>query len=34
MLGNYPQVRPLINQAHQASGTQQRALANDAVIDA
>ncbi|WP_230970856.1 NO-inducible flavohemoprotein [Nitrogeniibacter aestuarii] len=28
MLGNYPQVRPLFNQAHQASGTQQRALAN------
>lgn len=28
MLRDYPQVRPLFNQAHQASGTQQRALAN------
>ncbi|MBU6420130.1 MAG: NO-inducible flavohemoprotein [Proteobacteria bacterium] len=28
MLGEYPQVRPLFNQAHQASGTQPRALAN------
>lgn len=28
MLRKYPQVRPLFNQAHQASGTQQRALAN------
>lgn len=28
MLSEYPQVRPLFNQAHQASGAQQRALAN------
>lgn len=28
MLGEYPQVRPLFNQAHQASGEQPRALAN------
>lgn len=28
MLSEYPQVRPLFNQAHQASGTQPRALAN------
>jgi len=28
MLGEYPQVRPLFNQAHQASGSQPRALAN------
>ena len=28
MLGEYPQVRPLFNQAHQASGAQPRALAN------
>ena len=28
MLGEYPQVRPLFNQAHQASGDQPRALAN------
>ena len=28
MLSEYPEVRPLFNQAHQASGTQQRALAN------
>lgn len=28
MLEEYPQVRPLFNQAHQASGAQQRALAN------
>ncbi|OLU35115.1 NO-inducible flavohemoprotein [Pseudomonas sp. PA27(2017)] len=28
MLKEYPQVRPLFNQAHQASGAQQRALAN------
>ena len=27
MLGGYPQVRPLFNQAHQTSGSQQRALA-------
>ena len=28
MLGEYPEVRPLFNQAHQASGDQPRALAN------
>lgn len=28
MLDEYPQVRPLFNQTHQASGSQQRALAN------
>jgi nitric oxide dioxygenase len=28
MLGEYAQVRPLFNQAHQAHGTQPRALAN------
>lgn len=28
MLDGYPQVRPLFNQTHQASGSQQRALAN------
>ena len=28
MLSEYPQVRPLFNQAHQASGDQPRALAN------
>ena len=28
MLGEYPEVRVLFNQAHQASGGQQRALAN------
>lgn len=28
MLAEYPQVRPLFNQAHQASGAQPRALAN------
>lgn len=28
MLGDYPEVRPLFNQAHQASGEQSRALAN------
>ncbi len=28
MLDEYPQVRPLFNQAHQASGVQSRALAN------
>ena len=28
MLGEYPEVRPLFNQAHQASGAQARALAN------
>ncbi|MFG5861320.1 NO-inducible flavohemoprotein [Metapseudomonas lalkuanensis] len=28
MLSEYPEVRPLFNQAHQSSGAQQRALAN------
>lgn len=28
LLDRYPQVRPLFNQAHQASGDQPRALAN------
>src|SRR6187397_1851648 len=28
MLDEYPEVRPLFNQAHQASGAQPRALAN------
>ena len=28
MLGDYPEVRPLFNQTHQASGAQARALAN------
>lgn len=28
MLAEYPEVRPLFNQAHQASGAQPRALAN------
>jgi nitric oxide dioxygenase len=32
MLGEYPQVRPLFNQAHQASGDQQRALANGVLM--
>ncbi|MDE2239071.1 MAG: NO-inducible flavohemoprotein [Rhodospirillales bacterium] len=32
MLGEYPQVRPLFNQAHQASGAQPRALANGVLI--
>lgn len=32
MLGEYPQVRPLFNQAHQASGAQQRALANGVLM--
>ena len=32
MLSEYPQVRPLFNQAHQASGTQQRALANGVLM--
>lgn len=32
MLGEYPQVRPLFNQAHQASGEQQRALANGVLM--
>lgn len=32
MLSEYPQVRPLFNQAHQANGTQQRALANGVLM--
>jgi nitric oxide dioxygenase len=32
MLGEYPQVRPLFNQAHQASGAQPRALANGVLL--
>ena len=32
MLDEYPQVRPLFNQAHQASGAQPRALANGVLI--
>lgn len=32
MLSDYPQVRPLFNQAHQASGTQPRALANGVLM--
>ncbi|MGE8359585.1 NO-inducible flavohemoprotein [Pseudomonas sp.] len=32
MLKEYPQVRPLFNQAHQASGDQQRALANGVLM--
>lgn len=32
MLGEYPQVRPLFNQAHQASGDQPRALANSVLM--
>jgi nitric oxide dioxygenase len=32
MLGDYPQVRPLFNQAHQASGAQPRALANSVLM--
>ncbi|TDV60801.1 NO-inducible flavohemoprotein [Pseudomonas sp. LP_7_YM] len=32
LLGRYPQVRPLFNQAHQASGAQPRALANAVLI--
>ena len=32
MLGEYPEVRPLFNQAHQASGDQPRALANGVLI--
>ena len=30
MLSEHPEVRPLFNQAHQASGDQPRALANGA----
>ncbi|WP_407363028.1 NO-inducible flavohemoprotein [Pseudomonas luteola] len=32
MLNEYPQVRPLFNQAHQASGAQPRALANGVLM--
>lgn len=32
LLGKYPQVRPLFNQAHQASGAQPRALANSLLM--
>jgi len=32
MLGGYPEVRPLFNQAHQASGDQPRALANGVLM--
>lgn len=32
MLAEYPQVRPLFNQAHQASGAQPRALANSVLM--
>jgi len=32
MLSEYPQVRPLFNQAHQASGAQPRALANGVLM--
>ncbi len=32
MLGEHPEVRPLFNQAHQASGEQQRALANGVLM--
>ena len=32
MLTEYPQVRPLFNQAHQASGDQARALANGVLM--
>lgn len=32
MLAEYPTVRPLFNQAHQASGAQQRALANGVLM--
>jgi len=32
MLSEYPEVRPLFNQAHQASGDQPRALANGVLI--
>lgn len=32
MLGEYPQVRPLFNQAHQASGEQPRALAHSVLM--
>ena len=32
MLAEHPEVRPLFNQAHQASGAQQRALANGVLM--
>ena len=32
MLKEYPEVRPLFNQAHQASGDQPRALANSVLM--
>jgi len=32
MLGEYPEVRPLFNQAHQSSGEQPRALANGVLM--
>ena len=32
MLGEYPEVRPLFNQAHQANGDQPRALANSILM--
>jgi len=32
MLNEYPEVRPLFNQAHQASGDQPRALANGVLM--
>jgi hypothetical protein len=32
MLSEYPEVRPLFNQAHQASGDQPRALANGVLM--
>ena len=32
MLGEFPEVRPLFNQAHQASGDQPRALANSVLM--
>ncbi|WP_250453526.1 NO-inducible flavohemoprotein [Caballeronia sp. ATUFL_M2_KS44] len=32
MLDEYPEVRPMFNQAHQASGAQQRALANGVLM--
>ncbi|MDP3134147.1 MAG: globin domain-containing protein, partial [Burkholderiaceae bacterium] len=32
MLSEYPEVRPLFNQAHQASGDQPRALANSVLM--
>ncbi|MGO8154819.1 flavohemoprotein, partial [Rhizobium leguminosarum] len=32
LLSNHPEVRPLFNQAHQASGAQPRALANGVLM--